>query len=183
MTFVVAERTIPGPFTAADIRDGIRSSAWCSELYGLTHCGSLLAPEIDRVVCIYRAPDAEAVRSASHRMQTPYDRVWSATLHGPAGPEPVTLPGVADMSPEHRAIVVQRAFDAPVAFADLESREEEQAWCFDAYGVRFLQSLFSADRRRMLCVYVAPDAEAVRQVQRQADMPFEQIWPATLCSV
>lgn len=30
----------------------------------------------------------------------------------------------------------------------------------------------------MICEYEAPDAEAVRKVQRTADMPFERIWTA-----
>jgi hypothetical protein len=47
--------------------------------------------------------------------------------------------------------------------------------------VRFLQSLFSLDRRRMLCLYAAPDAEAVRHAQRGAGLPFERIWTTTIC--
>jgi hypothetical protein len=34
----------------------------------------------------------------------------------------------------------------------------------------------------MLCLYAAPDAEAVRQVQHQARLPVEQLWSADLCS-
>jgi hypothetical protein len=44
--------------------------------------------------------------------------------------------------------------------------------------VKFIRSYFSKDRRRMICEYEAPDAEAVREVQRTASMPFERIWAA-----
>lgn len=183
MTYVVAERTISGPFTADEVRARIRSGKWCNDLYGLTHCGSLLAPEIDRLVCIYRAPDAEAVRSASDRGRFPYDRVWAATVHGPAGPEPLTMREEAGAAPEPRAIVVQRVFDSPAVIDELQAQEDAHGWCLDAHRVRFLQSLFSIDRRRMLCLYAAPDAEAVRHAQHQAGLPFEQVWGATLCSL
>jgi len=181
MSIVVAERTMPGPYTAEQIRADILGRSWCNDLYGITHCGSLLAPQIDRVVCIYRAPDAESVRSASGRVSVPYDRVWSATLHGPVGPEPLTRQAPSGTIPGDSVIVVRREFDAPVRFEDLESKEEERAWCFETYGVRFLQTLFSLDRRRMLCCYAAPDAETVRTLQRDGGMPFEEIWRAELC--
>jgi hypothetical protein len=181
MSFVVAERTMPGPFTVEQIRASIQSRSWCNDLYGISHCGSLLAPELDRVVCIYRAPDAEAVRGASQRVNVPYDRVWSATLHGPAAAQPVTSLPPSDMVPRDSVIVVRREFDAPVRFEDLESQEEERAWCFETYGVKFLQTLFSVDRRRMLCCYAAPDAETVRTLQRDGGMPFVDIWRAGLC--
>jgi Nickel responsive protein SCO4226-like len=44
--------------------------------------------------------------------------------------------------------------------------------------VRFLRTYFSADRRRMLCVYDAPDAESVRAAQQTIAMPVERVWPA-----
>ncbi len=181
MPFVVVERTGPGPFTVAQIRQVIQQGSWCNDLYGITHCGSLLAPDLDRLVCIYQAPDAESVRGASQRQKVPYDRVWSATLHGPAGPEPVTCQAPTEVDPLASVILVRRAFEAPVSFEDLQSREEERAWCFEAYGVEFLQSLFSIDRKRMLCCYAAPDAETVRRLQRDAGMTFEEIWRAELC--
>jgi hypothetical protein len=32
----------------------------------------------------------------------------------------------------------------------------------------------------MICEYEAPDAEAVRNVQRTASLPFERVWTATM---
>jgi len=46
--------------------------------------------------------------------------------------------------------------------------------------VTFIRSYFSKDRKRMICEYEAPDAEAVRRLQRTASMPFERIWTATV---
>jgi hypothetical protein len=182
MTFVVAERTFPAPQTVDLVQQGIRDAGGCNALYSITHLGSLLGPDGRQVVCFYRAPDAEVVRSSSHRQGTPYDRVWSATLHG-QGPDPVTawaLPQGTDDTPSE-TVLVSRAFEAPVVLEDLQAQEDAQAWCLQSHRVRFLQSLVSLDRRRMLCLYAAPDAEAVRHAQRGAGLPFEQIWTAMIC--
>jgi hypothetical protein len=73
-------------------------------------------------------------------------------------------------------VLVERRFEQPVAFEDIQGQERAQSWCLDAYHVRFLKTFVSKDRRRMLCLYEAPDAEAVRRSQEQAKVPFEQAW-------
>jgi hypothetical protein len=49
--------------------------------------------------------------------------------------------------------------------------------CFETHDVRFARSYFSTDRRRMICLFHAPDAEAVRHANRIAGAPFERVWP------
>lgn len=183
MNLVVAERTMPGPMAPADVVGAIRGGGWCNELYGVSHLGSLLAPDRHTMVCFYRAPDAEAVRSTSRRLRAPYERVWSATLHGPHGPEPLTIqPPPKDAADSAATVLVSRSFETPMEFDALQAQEDAKAWCLAAHGVRFLQSLFAVDRRRMICLYTAPDAEAVRHAQRQAGLPFDAVWSATVCS-
>lgn len=187
MERVIAERTMPAPMTAAEVRESIRTGGSCDDLYGVTHCGSVLAPDGRRVVCFYRAPDAEAVRATSRQHGVPYDRIWSASLLGPLASDVLTmLPESALTDPAsaegaRAPVLVRRVFEEPVAIENLEAREADHAWCLQAYGVRFLQTFLARDRRRMLCLYAAPDAEAVRHVQRQAGMPFESAWTVTLC--
>ena len=111
----------------------------------------------------------------------PYDQIWSATLHGPVESDPVTATPAADLPSDGSTVLVQRGFDAPVAFEELQAREEAYGWCLVQHQVRFLQSFLSMDRRRMLCLYAAPDAEAVRQVQHRTGLPVEQLWSAELC--
>jgi Protein of unknown function (DUF4242) len=73
-------------------------------------------------------------------------------------------------------VLVERRFEKPVAFEDIQGQERAHSWCLDAYHVRFLKTFLSKDRRRMLCLYEAPDAEAVRRSQEQARVPFEHAW-------
>lgn len=76
-------------------------------------------------------------------------------------------------------VLVERTFESPQSFAELQSKEEAAAWCMTAQHVRFLRSFFSADRRRMVCMYEAPDAESVRVTQRTAGLPVAHAWSAT----
>jgi hypothetical protein len=73
-------------------------------------------------------------------------------------------------------VLVERSFDQPMSFEDVQKLEDEGSWCFDAYKVRFLKTLCSRDRRRMLCLYEAPDAEAVRLAEDRARVPYDRIW-------
>jgi hypothetical protein len=75
-------------------------------------------------------------------------------------------------------IIVERKFDGPESFDELQAQEDRFAWCLEQHRVTFIRSYFSKDRRRMVCEYEAPDAETVREVQRTASMPFERIWVA-----
>jgi hypothetical protein len=77
-------------------------------------------------------------------------------------------------------VMVERRFDEATSFEELQAREDSFAWCSEQHEVKFIRSYFSKDRKRMICEYEAPDAEAVRRVQRTASMPFERIWTATV---
>ncbi|HSB35744.1 MAG TPA: nickel-binding protein, partial [Thermoanaerobaculia bacterium] len=56
--------------------------------------------------------------------------------------------------------------------------EDRGQWCLEAHGVRFVKTYLSRDRRRMVCLYEAADAESVRLAQEKAGMPFERVWTA-----
>ena len=75
-------------------------------------------------------------------------------------------------------IIVERTFEAPLSQEDLTATETRMAPCLGLYRVRWIRSYWSADRRRMICEYDAPDAQSVRSVQREAEAKFDQIWPA-----
>ncbi|HIK39978.1 nickel-binding protein [Thermoleptolyngbya sp. M55_K2018_002] len=53
--------------------------------------------------------------------------------------------------------------------------------CLAARKATWRYSLLSGDRRRMICSFEAPDAEAVRMSYRTAYVPFEKMWVDHLC--
>ena len=76
-------------------------------------------------------------------------------------------------------VIVERTFETPVELAEVQSLEDRGAWCLQTHHVRFLRTWFARDRRRMICLYEAPDAESVRIAQRDAGMPVDRVWTGT----
>ncbi|MFN7975873.1 MAG: DUF4242 domain-containing protein [Acidobacteriota bacterium] len=77
-------------------------------------------------------------------------------------------------------IIVERTFDPPVTQEALADVKKKMLPCLQTYRVRWVRSYLSLDRKRMVCEYEAPDAEAVRDVQREAAAPYERVWNADL---
>lgn len=75
-------------------------------------------------------------------------------------------------------IVVERLLDASFGLTTLWELAEKAGWCADLHRVTFVGTWFSQDARRMVCLYRAPDCEAVRQTQRVAGIPVTQLWRA-----
>jgi hypothetical protein len=77
-------------------------------------------------------------------------------------------------------VLVERSFESPCDYAELQAQEGAAAFCLNAHRVKALHSFFALDRKRMVCLYEAPDVEAVRNTQRLAELPVEHVWPATV---
>lgn len=174
MDVVMLERRLDPPAAMPDVQGMQREAAWCMEQYRVQHRTSLLSLDGRLLLCAFDAPDAEAVRSVLHQVGAPYERIWSASVHAPAD-----FACDASLATAGTIVVVERDFDVPVELASLQDVEDRGAWCLERHRVRFLRSFFARDRRRMVCAYAAPDAEAVRDAQRQAGMPFASAWAAT----
>jgi hypothetical protein len=63
-----------------------------------------------------------------------------------------------------------------VTLEEIQAMEDAKQWCLDTHRVKFARTFFAHDRKRMLCLYAAPDAEAVRAAQREAGMPVDRVW-------
>ena len=157
------ERTFAEPLTPADVIEGGRESQWCFDLHRVQWHGSFLALDGRTMICSFSAPDMESARLAMRDPETDLSRFWPATRYA----------GAAAVTPN---VVVERSFATPVRYEDIKALGAAKAWCLETYQVKHAHSAFSLDRKRMLCFYLAPDAEAVRNVQREAGAPFSAIW-------
>ncbi len=162
-TNMFLERTFDAPLSVGEVLTLARQSRWCYDLYNVAWRGSFLAAGGRKMICWFTAPDAESTRIALRQTGSDIRVLWPGTVH--KAPEPV----VAN-------VLVERSFDAPVAFEDIQAIEDAGSWCLEAHHVRFARTFFSSDRKRMVCLYEAPDAEAVRVAQREAGMPVEAVW-------
>ncbi len=77
-------------------------------------------------------------------------------------------------------IVVERDYDPPLTPADFATLISRPDPCLSVRGVSLVQSFLSTDGRRGVCVFEAPDAEAVREGNREAGLPFRRVWAAAL---
>lgn len=167
--YVIVEKTLDTPASGASVEEQVERTAWCRNLYGVRLVQSHLSVDGLRMICLYEAPDAEAVRNVYGKAELAFDRVYTATIHEP------------DTSERSMAcVMVERAFDAPADFEQIQALEDRGGWCLEMHRVRFLRTYFSKDRLRMLCLYDAPDAESVRIAQQKAGMPFERVWTTTV---
>jgi hypothetical protein len=77
-------------------------------------------------------------------------------------------------------VIVERTFEQPADIESVQEAGKRAQWCLDLHNVKFVRSYVSNDRRRMMCVYEAPDAESVRIVNSTAKLPFDRVWSASL---
>ena len=170
MEWVIVERDMPRAVNFDDIRELRARLQGCADIYRVEYLRAYLSRDGRRLDCVFRAPDAESVRTANRNGDAPFSHVYSATIHGP---EPdLVRPDSGEL------VLVTRSWAEPVQFDDVQALEDAFAWCLQQHRVKFLRSYFAKDRKRMLCLYAAPDAESVRIANRTAGLPFDNI-----CSV
>jgi hypothetical protein len=163
---LVLERTFDEALTPADVQAGAREVGWCLDLHRVQWLGSFLARDGRTMICTFSAPDVESARLALRDPDIDLTRFWPGTVHERNTP---TTPNV----------VVERSFAAPARIEDLWAIGDAKAWCYETHNVTYAHSFVSRDRKRMLCFYAAPDAEAVRAVQRETGLPMDAVWAGT----
>lgn len=173
METVVVERAFPEPLTEEGLRADAAAARGCFAANRVAPHHSYLSLDGSRLVCVFQSPDAESVRRCLRQLGDPMTgRAWTAAVIEPPAP--------ASGAPQAALALVARSWEQPVAFEEVQAREDAGAWCLDVHRVRFRRTYFSPDRRRMLCLYGAPDAESVRLAQSTIGMPFDDVWPVRL---
>lgn len=82
------------------------------------------------------------------------------------------------MSNSLEHMIVEQSFAEPLTDEAHDRAARQLDPCLAQYGARWLRSYLSTDRRRMVCEFEAPDAEAVRVAYRSAGLPFDRVWTA-----
>jgi len=156
-------RTFDQPLSVADVCVRVRNSDWCYAMHKVDWRGSFLAINGQTMICWFTAADTESVRIALRKSGADTQFLWPGTVHEAREPP---VPNV----------LVERSFEEPVTLEEIESAATAGAGCFQMHRVRYARTFFSLDRRRMVCLYQAPDAESVRIAQREAALPHDTVW-------
>ena len=168
MELVLVERSFAQPVTFEDIQKQEEAGSWCLDTYNVRFLRTFFSKDRRRMVCLYEAPDAEAVRSAEQQAKVPFERAWTCQI----------LQG-KDISADAAAkeyVIVERAFPSPVTADYISSAFRSARSCFDIHRASYLESFLGRDGLNMVCVFRAPDAEAVRTANNQAKAPYTDIW-------
>lgn len=168
MNDIFMERHWDKGLTDADMLAMLEKGGGCLAMHRCHWHGSLLSADGKDLFCHFSGPDAESVRIAMREAGSPRGSVWGGTIHD--------APGVTATDLTKANVLVGRRFNVPAVFAEIQSLETAGQGCLETHRVRFVRTYFSTDRKRMICLYQAPDAESVRIAQREAGMPVEQVW-------
>jgi len=164
MTEVFLERSFPGGMTREEVLDISVRASNCFDLHRVAWHASFLSIDGRKMLCWFTGPDAESARIALRETGADTRRLWPGTVHD------------APQVPPAVNVLVERSFGEPVTVEEIQALEDRGGWCLDLYRVKFARTFFSLDRKRMICIYHAPDAESVRLAQRQAGMPIDEVW-------
>ena len=181
MTEVVLIRQFSEPISSDYLDAASIDLGWCRRLYGVNPLLSFLARDGLRCACVFSAPDAEAVRNvvrAGKRSEP--EGIWACTIYPGAEDDGKCYPVAGKAM--RTLVVVERSFETPVIFDDLQATDKNNIAQFRLRDVHFIRRYLSADRCRMVCLYQAPDADAVGDANRLAGMPFDRFWPAQVVS-
>jgi hypothetical protein len=68
---------------------------------------------------------------------------------------------------------------AAATVCGMEQQDSEQLeFCLQLHGIVRQRSYLTADGRRMLCHFRAPDAESLRMALRGARIEYDEVWTA-----
>ena len=163
MSDVFVEWTFEPALSEHDVRRLTHDGPGCRDLYNVRIQESLLDDAGRRLICHFRAPDAESVRMALRCVGANIDIVWSANIHHK--PNPAT-----------GNVVVEGKLNRSVLTDSDEAIDAISTKWFDKYGFKLVRAIISRDGTRMICLYDAPDAESISLAQNQSESPTTSVW-------
>lgn len=170
MTDIILERIWERPRTRSEIAK-MSVPDVCFELHRVRRLAALISTDAKRMVCHLKGPDADSCRMALRRKTADVRTLWRGTVHD--------APGTSGLDFHSANVLVARRFEAPTSVETVQALEDRYIECLERLRVRFLRTYLSTDRRRMICLYRAPDADSVRRAQRESGMPVESVWAFT----
>jgi len=80
--WVILEREFPEPLTPEVVVEMAQETT-CLEIYRVKPVRSYLMDGGRKMVCVFEAPDAEALRAVARANEFPPGSIWASTLHTP----------------------------------------------------------------------------------------------------
>lgn len=172
MSLILVETAAEQPITFEWLSEADQRITPCLQEREATWQYSLLSSDRHRMICIYDAPDAEALRASYRKATVEFSKIYPVEIIEPAG----IVPGWNEP--------ILKVFEGtyPDGFTDEQWHEASRLIlpCYEQHGVEWIRSYVSLDRTRMVCELNAADAEIIRQAHRKAGIVFDSVWSAQL---
>ena len=166
MSDVFYLRPIDPPVAPTDLEAMSRYAAGCFDLHRVDWLYSFLAADGRRMLCWYRAPDAESARIALRQLGADMKAVWPGTIidDRKAGP-PLSDAGM----------LAEFCFEEPQSADAVEAKVNDTA-TFDRHGVTFVRGFVSTCGTRMVCLFQSQGEAQLRSALEGVDLSARAIW-------
>lgn len=135
----------------------------CLDLHGIRRERSYLARDGQRILCHFRAPDAESLRIALRASGIDYDALWTGVVS--------RLPGAAEL-----VLVVERHFQSPLSNEQERTCRATTARRLLDLGAEPARMLISRCRKHLLWLCRAATAEAVLAAETELATQGFEVW-------
>jgi len=169
MTEVLVERHASEPLTEWELAAMSEAGSGCLDLHRVEWHRTLLSADGRELICHFTGADLESIRMVLKAQGSLRAEIWPCTWRN--------APGLTHEELAQANVFASWRFDEPVELEELESIDASATVCLQNHRVRFLRTFISADRRRVICLCLAADAESVRLALRDAKRPVERIFP------
>jgi hypothetical protein len=163
MSDVFYLRPIDPPIEPEDVQAMAQHAGGCFGLHRVDWRQSFLAADGGRMLCWYRAPDAESARLALRQLGSDMSAVWAGRV-------------IAD-GPENPAVSQARAvaeilLDESLADADLAQRTA----ALQRQDIALVCAFLSTRGDRLACLFRSSDPRAIEAALDDAGLPANAVW-------
>lgn len=160
MSDVIYARPLDPPTSPSEFMEFAKGASGCLDLYRVQWKKSFLASNGARVLCWYRAPDAESARMALRQLGSDLNGVWSGTPWQPDG-----APSLDEVD--------------VVAELDTQPGAETLADSLTKGDVDLVQHVASVDGKRSVLLLRAGDTQGAVAALGAAGLDPRQVWRCT----
>lgn len=168
MSDVFYLRPIDPPIGPADVDRMAQHAGSCFNLHRVDWVQSYLAADGGRMLCWYRAPDAESVRIALRQLGSDMNAVWAGTV-GRDGA------AAADYSLDE-CVVVEISLDEPPKSKRLNELRDAISDALRNAGLGLAQSFTSTNGTRLVCIVRAKNDASVKSAIIEAGLAPSSVW-------
>jgi hypothetical protein len=166
MSDVFYLRPVDPPIAPADLEAMSRYAEGCFDLHRVDWLQSFLATDGRRMLCWYRAPDAESARLALRQLGSDMNAVWPGAIIG----DHESGPPLSDAG-----MLAEFYFEKPQS-ADAVAAKVNDTAMFGRHGVTFVRGFVSTCGTRMACVFQSPGEAQLRTALEAVGWSPQAVW-------